>query len=179
MDSETEHIATMSSNQVIKAASMFASGGQASKVSVIREIAVASALGLAFGFYWQVIRGGGQCSASGAGTARWPGPADSGSLVAGPTGARFPRHPRRPTTGTRTRSGTSCEYLVSGGGGGEQGGERHLSLFACSGSAGARKLHGCQPCPRASRCMAPTPAELSHEPCSYAAREAAKKAASA
>lgn len=57
--SETEHIATMSSNQVIKAAAMFATGGQASKVSVVREIAVASALGLAFGFYWQVIQGGG------------------------------------------------------------------------------------------------------------------------
>jgi len=44
----------MSGKAVIKATQMFTTGGQASKVSVVKEIVIASVLGLAGGMVWQV-----------------------------------------------------------------------------------------------------------------------------
>lgn len=44
----------MSSKEVIRAASMFTDKGVASRTPIVREIGVAMAVGLAFGFAWQV-----------------------------------------------------------------------------------------------------------------------------
>ena len=44
----------MSGKAVIKAAQMFTTTGQASKVSAVREIAIGTVLGVGFGLLWQV-----------------------------------------------------------------------------------------------------------------------------
>jgi len=46
----------MAGKEVIRAAQMFTTNGMASKVSVVKEIVIGSALGLGFGLWWQVRR---------------------------------------------------------------------------------------------------------------------------
>ena len=44
----------MAGKEVIRAAQMFTKTGQASKISVVKEIIIGSTLGIGLGLWWQV-----------------------------------------------------------------------------------------------------------------------------